>query len=120
VIIILDFYLKSSEGTIKENCSYKNINNKLTFNINNDKYILEKGKDIRLKKENDESILDFIYINNKDTEGTYYIKELNLYIDAKIKNNMIKIIDNLIHIKYELYIQDNFIDNFELKISIKE
>ena len=120
MIIILDFYLKSSEGTIKENCSYKNINNKLTFNINNDKYILEKGKDIRLKKENDESILDFIYINNKDTEGTYYIKELNLYIDAKIKTNMIKIIDNLIHIKYELYLQDNFIDNFELKIRIKE
>ena len=120
MIIILDFYLKSSETIINTSCSYKKHNNKLTFTIENDKYILEKGKDIKIKKENNESILDFIYINNKETEGTYLIKELNMYIDAKIKTNMIDIKDNLIHIKYELYLQDNFIDNFELKINIKE
>jgi len=121
VIIILNLYITNSENNnIYKDISYNIKNNKLTFNIENDKYIVERKDNIHIKKENSESILDFIYINNKETTGTYYIKEMNFYMDAKVKTKKLINEDKMITIKYELYLQDEFIDNFELKIEIKE
>lgn len=121
MIIILDFYIKNNdEETSKNNIKYKLINNKLIFNIDDDNYSVERKNNVQIRKENTESILDFNYINNKETIGTYYIKELNFYMDARIKTNKLISDDNNIEIDYELYLQDEYIGNFKIKIIVKE
>ena len=119
--LLIDFYLKNNE----ENISKKNINaklkhNQLTFEIENDKYVVERGKNISLKKENSDSLLEFNFIDNKCVEGKYYIKELDFYMDAKVKTNKIINKDNKLEINYELYLQDEYIGKFELIITVKE
>lgn len=121
MIVIINFYLRNNEEEITRNdISYKIKNNTYIFNIDNDNYTVEKSDNIHLRKENSESIIDFIYINNKETKGTYYIKELNFYMDAKIKTNKLVNLNNLIEINYDLYLQDEYIGNFEIKFEIKE
>ena len=119
--LLIDFYLKNNDENItKENINAKSKNNQLTFEIENDKYVIERGKNVSLKKENSESLLEFIFINNKCVEGKYYIKELDFYMDAKVKTNELVNAKNIINIKYELQLQDEFIGNFELLIKVKE
>ena len=62
----------------------------------------------------------FNFINNKFVECKYYIKELDFYMEAKIKTNKLIYKDNKLEIKYELYLQDEYIGKFELKITVKE
>lgn len=119
--LLIDFYLKNNDENItKENINAKLKNNQLTFEIENDKYVVERGKNILLKKENSESLLEFNFINNKFVECKYYIKELDFYMDAKVKTTEMVNTKNIINIKYELQLQDEFIGNFELLIKVKE
>ncbi len=120
VIYIINFYLKNNDETIKkDNIESVFKKNTLKFNIGNDKYKIDLDKFI-LEKDNNESRLCFIFSDKKDTKGTYYIKELDFYMDAKIKTSKLIYKDNKLDIKYELYLQDEYIGKFELKIEVKE
>ena len=119
-INIISFYLKNNDEIVKrDNIESKIKNNVLFFNIDNDKYEFDLDKNI-LKKDNEESKLEFIFDSNKETKGSYYIKELNFYMDARIITNELIDKNNEKNIKYELYLQDEYIGKFEFKINIKE
>lgn len=120
VVYIISFYLKNNDEIIKKNVdNYKLKKNELTFNIDSDEYKINFEKYI-LEKNNNDSILKFIFNDKKETKGTYYIKELDFYMDAKIKTNKLIYKDNKLEINYELYLQEEYIGKFELKIAVKE
>jgi len=119
-IHIVSFYLKNNDEVIKrDNIDSKIKKNELLFNIDNDKYKIDLDK-YTLYKDNSESSLNFIFNDKKETNGTYYIKEMKFYIDAKIKTNKLIYKDNKLEIDYELYLQDEYIGNFKIKIEVKE
>lgn len=117
--IKLDIYIKNNE----EEYNFKDItskykDNKYIFEIDKDKYEITIKDDIVFHKENDESIIDFNFKDNIVTTGTYYIKDLNFYMDAKVKT--IKLDLNNILVEYKLWLQDEEIGNFIFKIKVKE
>lgn len=119
-IHIISFYLKNNDEVIKrDNIDSKIKKNELLFNIDNDKYKIDLDKYI-LYKDNSESTLNFIFNDKKETNGTYYIKEMNFYMGAKIKTNKLIYKDNKLEIDYELYLQEEYIGNFKIKIEVKE
>ena len=115
----LDIYIKNNE----EEYNFKNINSKYKddkyiFDIDNDKYEITIKDDIIFHKENDESVLDFNFKDNVITTGTYYIKELNFYMDAKVKTTKLDL--DKILVEYKLWLQDEEIGNFIFKMKVKE
>ena len=116
VIYIISFYLKNNDETIKKNISiYNKEKNILKFNIDNDSYNIDLDKFILIKDSN-ESTLNFKFNDKKETNGTYYIKDINITMDARIKTNKLIYKDNKLEINYELYLQDEYIGKFELII----
>ena len=120
VIYIINFYLKNNDEIIKRKIPlYNKESNILKFDIDNDKYKIDLEKYI-LYKDNNESTLNFKFNEKKETNGTYYIKDININMDARIKTKKLVYKDNKLEIDYELYLQDEYIGNFELKIEVKE
>ena len=116
VIYIISFYLKNNDEIIKKNISiYNKEKNILKFNIDNDSYNIDLDKFILIKDSN-ESTLNFKFNDKKKTNGTYYIKDINITMDARIKTNKLIYKDNKLEINYELYLQDEYIGKFELII----
>jgi uncharacterized beta-barrel protein YwiB (DUF1934 family) len=116
VIYIINFYLKNNDEEINKNISiYNKEKNILKFNIDNDSYNIDLGKFI-LIKDNSESTLNFKFNDKKETNGTYYIKDIDITMDARIKTNKLIYKDNKLEINYELYLQDEYIGKFELII----
>lgn len=119
-IHIISFYLKNNDEVIKrDNIDSKIKKNELLFYIDNDKYKIDLDK-YTLYKDNSESSLNFIFNDKKETNGTYYIKDMKFYMDAKIKTNKLIYKDSKLEIDYELYLQDEYIGNFKIKIEVKE
>ena len=119
-IYIISFYLKNNDEIIrKDNIESKIKKDELLFEINKDKYKINLSKFI-LNKDNNESTINFIFDDKNETKGTYYIKDMNFYMDAKIKTNKLIYKDNKLDIDYELYLQDEYIGKFRLKITVKE
>lgn len=117
---MINFYLKNNDETIKRDNIESDIKkNRIKFNVDNDKYRIDLDQFV-LEKDNSESRLCFMFNDKKETKGTYYIKELDFYMDARIKTNKLIYKDNKLEIKYELYLQDEYIGKFELKITVKE
>ena len=116
VVYIISFYLKNNDEIIKKNITtYNKEKNILKFNIDNDSYNIDLDKFI-LTKDNNESILNFKFNDKKETNGTYYIKDINITMDARIKTNKLLYKDNKLEINYELHLQDEYIGKFELII----
>lgn len=119
-IYIISFYLKNNDEIIrKDNIESKIKKDELLFEINKDKYKINLSKFI-LNKDNNESTINFIFDDKNETKGTYYIKDMNFYMDARIKTNKLIYKDNKLDIDYELYLQDEYIGKFRLKITVKE
>ena len=119
--LFINLYIKNNDEEINYTdipCKYNG--NKYIFNIDIDEYEIDVNDNIVFHKKNSESNLDLIFENNKETTGTYYIKELNFYMDAKVKT--IKYIkdNNKVEINYKLWLQDEEIGNFEFKLVVKE
>ena len=86
-----------------------------TLNNNTVKYIIrknEKGEiefeDCHDTKENDESKIEFEFKYNAITKGTYFIKDLNFYMDANVKTTKLGL--------YELPFSN--IDTISLKLML--
>ena len=119
--ILVDLYIKNNDEELSFtniDCIYKN--NKLIFSINEDNYDITKKENIIFHKENKESIIDFEFKDNALTKGTYFIKDLNFYMDANIKTIKYIVENNNIDIEYKLWLQDEEIGKFVLKIKVKE
>ena len=119
--ILVDLYIKNNDEELSFtniDCIYKN--NKLIFSINEDNYDITKKENIIFHKENKESIIDFEFKDNALTKGTYFIKNLNFYMDANIKTIKYIVENNNIDIEYKLWLQDEEIGKFVLKIKVKE
>ena len=115
--LLLDIYIKNNDEEYRYKdipCKYKE--NKYVFSIEEDKYEIIKKENIVFHKENNESIIEFEFKDNEITTGTYFIKELNFYMDAKIKTNKYLVDDNKIDIEYKLWLQDEEIGDFIFKI----
>ena len=118
--ILIDLYIKNNDEKLNYTnipCKYKE--NKYIFSIDNGKYEITKKDSIVFHKENNESIIDFEFKNNTITKGTYFIKDLNFYMDAKIKTTKY-VVDKNIDIEYKLWLQDEEIGEFIFKLKVKE
>ena len=119
---IIDFIVINEEvnNNYKDiECSYSN--NKYSFKIENDFFnITVDNKKVLFVKENDNSILKLELVNNKKTDGTYYIKQLDSIIDVKAESIFQNILKDKIEVKYKLWLQDEYTGEFCFKILLKE
>ena len=119
-LIKLDLYIKNNEEELNyKDIDFKTKNNKYLFNINDDEYEIDLDN-LVFHKKNNESEIDFIFDINKKTTGTYLIKELDFYIDAKIETIKIDKLDKKLDIEYKLWLQDEFVGEFIFRIIVKE
>lgn len=118
--ILLDFKIKNNEEEKKySNIAGKIINDKINFEIENDKYEYDIKKNI-FHKVNTESLLDFKFTLNKKERSTYYIKDLDFYIDTWNKAIEITNNSNYIKVSYELFLEEEKTGIFMFEIIIKE
>ena len=118
---IVDFTIKNNEQEIIEkNIQAKKDNNKIIFNSNNDKFVITISDKVIIEKENEDSLIIFDFVLNKETESKYYIKKLDFYIDTKILTNYLFIDNNNVKIEYELWLNEEYSGKFNYEFSIKE
>ena len=115
----VDLIIESEDKKEKyENISANLKNNKLVFEDDLNKYIFDFDKN-NFIKENEESKIIFNYEENKKSMSTYYIKELDFYIDMKVLTNSINIDNNNVKIDYEVYLNDELSGKFNLLIKMR-
>ena len=119
--VFLDILINNSEEKVQYNDIEGLINNNiLEFNNSSDYYKITLGPILNIHKENSESILDLNFILNKETNGIYFIKDMNYNMDAKVLTKELLLNKDKISINYELYLQEEFIGLFSFNIDIKE
>ena len=119
--VFLDILINNSEEKVQYNDIEGLIkNNILEFNNSSDYYKITLGPILNIHKENSESILDLNFILNKETNGIYFIKDMNYNMDAKVLTKELLLNKDKISINYELYLQEEFIGLFSFNIDIKE
>ena len=119
--VILDIIIKNNEEKIKySNINANIIDNTITFNIEDDNYTMNIDDGVSLHKENNESILELLFSLNKETSGTYFIKDMNYNMDARVKTlELIKTCDS-IYVNYKFNLQEEDLGIYSLNINIKE
>ena len=90
----------------------KDIDENINISFDNGNIIMER--------DNNESNLLFNFVLDKETESKYFIKNLNFYIDTKVKTNHLQIDDDRIIIEYDLWLSDEYSGNFKYEIILKE
>ena len=117
----VDFSLQNNEEKIeKKDIKLKKENNIITFLSDNEKFKMTLNDNIILEKDNDESLIVFDFKLNEETSSKYYIKDLDFYIDTKIKTKQLEIKDNYILIEYDLWLSDEYTGNFKYELKFKE
>ena len=117
----VDFSLQNNEEKIeKKDIKLKKENNIMTFLSDNEKFKMTLNDNIILEKDNDESLIVFDFKLNEETSSKYYIKDLDFYIDTKIKTKQLEIKDNYIIIEYDLWLSDEYTGNFKYELKFKE
>ena len=117
----VDFSLQNNEEKIeKKDIKLKKENNTMTFLSDNEKLKMTLNDNIILEKDNDESLIVFDFKLNEETSSKYYIKDLDFYIDTKIKTKQLEIKDNYIFIEYDLWLSDEYTGNFKYELKFKE
>lgn len=118
---VIDIYIKNNEEEYNvKNIDSKYKDNSFIFKVNNDEYNINLIDKIVFHKKSDESKIDFVFDINKETKGTYYINELEFYMDAKVKTVKLIREDNYIEVEYKLWLQDEEIGNFIFILKVKE
>ena len=117
----VDFSLQNNEEKIeKKDIKLKKENNIMTFLSDNEKFKMTLNDNIILEKDNDESLIVFDFKLNEETSSKYYIKDLDFYIDTKIKTKQLEIKDNYIFIEYDLWLSVEYTGNFKYEVKFKE
>ena len=88
--------------------TYKNRSINVSINMEKNKVILIR--------ENDEMKITLEFDNKKKTKSFYDIKTLGLRMNVTVKTKKLEITNNSLHINYDLYINNEFSDNFEYNL----
>ena len=121
--VYIDYKIKNNDEILKkenleavykvnEYLKIKDIDENINISFNNGNIIMER--------DNNESNLLFNFVLDKQTESKYFIKNLNFYIDTKVKTNHLQIDDDRIIIEYDLWLSDEYSGNFKYEIILKE
>lgn len=121
--VYIDYKIKNNDEILKkenleaiykvnEYLKIKDIDENINISFNNGNIIMER--------DNNESNLLFNFVLDKETESKYFIKNLNFYIDTKVKTNYLQIDDDRIIIEYDLWLSDEYSGNFKYEIILKE
>lgn len=121
--VYIDYKIKNNNEIVKkenleavykvnEYLKIKDIDENINISFNNGNIIMER--------DNNESNLLFNFVLDKETESKYFIKNLNFYIDTKVKTNHLQIDDDKIIIEYDLWLSDEYSGNFKYEIILKE
>ena len=121
--VYIDYKIKNNNEIVKkenleavykvnEYLKIKDIDENINISFDNGNIIMER--------DNNESNLLFNFVLDKETESKYFIKNLNFYIDTKIKTNHLQIDDDRIIIEYDLWLSDEYSGNFKYEIILKE
>ena len=121
--LYIDYKIKNNDEILKKE------NLEAVYKVN--EYLKIKDKDeninisfnngnIIMERDNNESNLLFNFVLDKETESKYFIKNLNFYIDTKVKTNHLQIDDDRIIIEYDLWLSDEYSGNFKYEIILKE
>lgn len=121
--VYIDYKIKNNDEIVKkenleavykvnEYLKIKDIDENINISFNNGNIIMER--------DNNESNLLFNFVLDKETESKYFIKNLNFYIDTKVKTNHLQIDDDKIIIEYDLWLSDEYSGNFKYEIILKE
>ena len=121
--VYIDYKIKNNDEILKkenleavykvnEYLKIKDIDENINIFFNNGNIIMER--------DNNESNLLFNFVLDKETESKYFIKNLNFYIDTKVKTNHLQIDDDRIIIEYDLWLSDEYSGNFKYEIILKE
>lgn len=121
--VYIDYKIKNNDEILKkenleavykvnEYLKIKDIDENINISFNNGNIIMER--------DNNESNLLFHFVLDKETESKYFIKNLNFYIDTKVKTNHLQIDDDRIIIEYDLWLSDEYSGNFKYEIILKE
>jgi len=121
--VYIDYKIKNNDEIVKkenleavykvnEYLKIKDIDENINISFNNGNIIMER--------DNNESNLLFNFVLDKETESKYFIKNLNFYIDTKVKTNHLQIDDDRIIIEYDLWLSDEYSGNFKYEIILKE
>lgn len=121
--VYIDYKIKNNDEILKKE------NLEAVYKVN--EYLKIKDKDeninisfnngnIIMERDNNESNLLFNFVLDKETESKYFIKNLNFYIDTKVKTNHLQIDNDRIIIEYDLWLSDEYSGNFKYEIILKE
>lgn len=121
--VYIDYKIKNNDEILKkenleavykvnEYLKIKDIDENINISFDNGNIIMER--------DNNESNLLFNFVLDKETESKYFIKNLNFYIDTKVKTNHLQIDDDRIIIEYDLWLSDEYSGNFKYEIVLKE
>ena len=121
--VYIDYKIKNNDEILKkeileavykvnEYLKIKDIDENINISFNTGNIIMER--------DNNESNLLFNFVLDKETESKYFIKNLNFYIDTKVKTNHLQIDDDRIIIEYDLWLSDEYSGNFKYEIILKE
>lgn len=121
--VYIDYKIKNNDEILKkenleavykvnEYLKIKDIDENINISFDNGNIIMER--------DNNESNLLFNFVLDKETESKYFIKNLNFYIDTKVKTNHLQIDDDKIIIEYDLWLSDEYSGNFKYEIILKE
>lgn len=91
---------------------YETINNDLIYYEDDIKVTIKVDTNVEIIRENKDYILNMLFINNKETNATFTLKENNMVLNLKIFTNILEKEKNKIRINYTL--NDEVID-FTLK-----
>lgn len=121
--VYIDYKIKNNDEILKKE------NLEAVYKVNEYLKIKDKDEninisfnngDIIMERDNNESNLLFNFVLDKETESKYFIKNLNFYIDTKVKTNHLQIDDDRIIIEYDLWLSDEYSGNFKYEIILKE
>ena len=104
--VYIDYKIKNNDEILKKE------NLEAVYKVNEYLKIKDKDENINISFDNGNII--------KETESKYFIKNLNFYIDTKVKTNHLQIDDDRIIIEYDLWLSDEYSGNFKYEIILKE
>lgn len=107
----------SSSNEEKENIRAIKNDNNITYKLDGIKVnITILNNNIMIKRESNDMELNLEFQNNKSIITSYYTKDLNINIKVETKTKKLVINQNSILINYDLYMNDEFSDNFQYEL----
>ncbi len=71
---------------------------------------------IYLTRETDDLLIKFIFSLDKNTKGTYYLKDMNKNMSLEVFTDEYQVFDNFFLIKYYLTLEEEYLGAFEFTL----